>query len=323
MPTPVLVNPGRRSGLVQQEQQQQQQPETLFERVPSETPFSTGGLDELDPESIKAPRVAWREPIIWAFLQIMLGIHDELAEATDNLYKERIWANAKGLFVEELTEYVERSTEFCANVSVYKMQRKWDSMKRKYKDMYNAANLQTGVGGRDPADIWKYYDEMGQILKNDSSIQADVSIETQRNDVDEEDEEIQAARRARARNVNRITSATIEQRVINPSKRYAQAFINMERERHTAENHIGTNDDLAVQGTRTTGAGRNTQELLEQMYEIKQGHRPNLFATNSQHTFSSSSPFSLTRDADSSTSTNNYLSSSTSLLTNNTNTNIQ
>ncbi|CAO3685738.1 unnamed protein product [Rhizopus stolonifer] len=134
--TPVVVNPGRRSGLVQQEQQQQQQPETLFERVPSETPFSTEGLDEdgeldeLDPESINAPRVAWREPIIWAFLQIMLGIHDELAEATDNLYKERIWANAKGLFVEELTEYVERSTEFCANVSVYKMQRKWDSMKR-------------------------------------------------------------------------------------------------------------------------------------------------------------------------------------------------
>ncbi|CAO3693750.1 unnamed protein product [Rhizopus stolonifer] len=157
------------------------------------------------------------------------------------------------------------------------MQRKWGSMKRKCKDMYNAANLQTGVGGRDPADIWKYYDEMGQILKNDSSIQADVSIETyamgegdgphivdnrQRNDVDEEDEEIQAARRARARNVNRITSATIEQRVINPSKRYAQAFINMERERHTAENHIETNDDLAVQETRTTGAGRNIRRTF-------------------------------------------------------------
>lgn len=59
----------------------------------------------------------------------------------------------------------------------------------------------------------------------------------QRNNVDEEDEEIQVARRARARNVNRITSATIKQRVIGPSKRYAQAFINMERKRYAAKNH--------------------------------------------------------------------------------------
>lgn len=95
----------------------------------------------------------------------MLDMHDELAEATDTSYKERIWANAKRLFVEELTEYVERSIEFCANVSVYKMQRKWDSMERKYKDIYkdmrNAANLQTGICSRDSTDIWRYYDEMG------------------------------------------------------------------------------------------------------------------------------------------------------------------
>lgn len=127
--------------------------------------------------------------------------------------------------------------------------------------MYNVANLQTGVGGRDQADIWKFYDEMGQILKNDSSIRADVSIETyamkesdgphivdnrQRNDIDGEDEEIQAARRARARNVNKITSTTIKQKVIDPSKRYAQAFINIERERHAAENHVVTNNNLLV-----------------------------------------------------------------------------
>ncbi|KAG1468605.1 hypothetical protein G6F56_003738 [Rhizopus delemar] len=94
--TPAVVNPGRRSRPVQEQQQQQQQNETLFERDPSETPFSTGDLDEndqmdeLDPENINAPRVTWREPIIWTFLQIMLGIHDELAEATDTSYKERI-----------------------------------------------------------------------------------------------------------------------------------------------------------------------------------------------------------------------------------------
>ncbi|CAO3702439.1 unnamed protein product [Rhizopus stolonifer] len=272
-------------------------------------------------------------------------------------------------------------------------------MKREYKEMYNTANLKAGVGGRDPADIWRYYDEIGQILKNDSSIRVDVSIETyvmreiddphivdnrQRNDIDEE---IQAARRARARNVNRISTITIRQRVIDPSKRYAQVFISIQRESHAAENHVETNEiaannDIAVQRMRTTGTGRSTrktfedqqavglpsanrrsncpvnalleaqnssqqqllngmrnqtettieffkeqrvkrktdsleivdhltrqlhesrkemveeisrkgcdtQELLEQMYEMEQGHRPNLFATNSQHTFSSPSP---------------------------------
>lgn len=53
-------------------------------------------------------------------------------------------ANAKRLFVEELTEYIERSSELCVNVSVYKMQRKWDLIKRKYRDIRNVSNLQTG-----------------------------------------------------------------------------------------------------------------------------------------------------------------------------------
>lgn len=52
------------------------------------------------------------------------------------------------------------------------------------------------------------------------------------------------------------------QRVIDPSKRYIQTFLNIERERHADENHIETNDDLSAQGTRTTSAGRNIRRIF-------------------------------------------------------------
>ncbi|KAG1474706.1 hypothetical protein G6F56_000195 [Rhizopus delemar] len=130
-------------------------------------------------------------------------------------------ANAKRLFVEELTEYIERSSELCVNVSVYKMQRKWDLIKRNF--IRADVNIETYA-----------------IEESDGSHDVD---NRQQDDIDEEDEEIQAARRARARNVNKITSAE-------------------ERERHADENHIETNDDLSAQGTRMTSAGRNIRRIF-------------------------------------------------------------
>ena len=94
--------------------------------------------------------------------------------------------------------------------------------------MQRLAHFQTGFGGSTPESNWMYYDEMGMILVNDPSINADVEIESHGmgnnnggtvvidnrgdNDVNEEDLEIQAARRARARNVNRIPKSVIKEK---------------------------------------------------------------------------------------------------------------
>lgn len=235
--------------------------------------------DAVDPDDPTAPSIRWTEPIIWVFLQIMLGIHDELSEATDTHYKRRIWDNALELFKEELSEHVDNSALFCSLVTVFKMQKKWDALKRKYKDLYNQAILQTGVGGSDPATRWKYYDEIGQILVNDPSIRAEVSIETygmnetggpvttdnrDPNPPSQAEREAAADERARRRNVRRISSDKIKEKILDPSKRYAEIFINEQADRHAAgleleTPSIYTNIPSTSAPTVVTGAGRTTR----------------------------------------------------------------
>ena len=81
----------------------------------------------------------------------------------------------------------------------------------------------------------------------------------------EEEEEADALRRARARNVNKISKSTIKERVLDPSRRYAAMRINEARERF---NETGStisppfnnpaNSSTPATPT-TTGDGRNTR----------------------------------------------------------------
>lgn len=247
----------------------------------------TSEVVENNPENSNTSQLRWTDDVTWVFLQIMLGIHDELCEATDNHYKARIWLNALALFKEELSN-VNDSATFVSAIDVEKMQAKWDAMKRKYKQMYQEAILRTGVGGSDPATRWTFYDEVGQILVNDVSIRAEVSIETygmnesdgpvttdNRNREARSPAEVEAAatERARRRNVRRITSDKIKEKILDPSKRYAEVFLNEQADRHAAGLELSSSmfstattstnaSSSTAPATTVTGAGRTTRSSV-------------------------------------------------------------
>lgn len=254
-----------------------------FEREFSNTPFSTtDSTQQVDSTLLSnefedreaaggtsdTVRLTWREDIVWTFLQVMLWICDEIAMSTDNFLRSRIWVQARLLFIQELREHITGSEHFCTHITVEKMQDAWDRLKRTYKAHYNRAHLQTGVGGGEPR--WKYYDEMGQLLKNDASIHPDVIIESHniqgqagafvtdnrnRNNEDEGDEEVQAARRARMRNVHHITKQMAKDKILTPAQRYPIEHI--EEQIRLRENGLGTSPIQTADNNSSTQTANN------------------------------------------------------------------
>ena len=87
-------------------------------------------------------------------------------------------------------DYTSESTydvDACARIlTVDKLKSKWNTMKDTYKLIRDACEL-TGVGGQHPNVNWVYYDQVGQIMKDDRCIHNDVSLESLHDDIDNDE----------------------------------------------------------------------------------------------------------------------------------------
>ncbi|KAI9325837.1 hypothetical protein BD770DRAFT_450100 [Pilaira anomala] len=218
--------------------------------------------------------VRWNDKITWIFLQIMLGINDPLANATDTFVKGRIWDQALVCFREQLvinyngiTAEITRFLD--SRFDVKNMQDYWNKLKMKYRDL-KTENGMTGIGGVNPNITWPFYDEVGQILANDRTIHPQIVMGTDingegptvvtansytephvREGMSYEDKERLVEENARQRGVVHMPSREIQEKILVPARRYARL--------HSADSQRTSSNSL----NNVTGAGRRTRRRIE------------------------------------------------------------
>lgn len=238
-------------------------------------PIATANPPPMDTSSVaRGGNIRWTDRITWIFLQIMLGINDPLAAATDTLVKGRIWDQALVCFREQLRINYngitpEISAFFESRFDVKKMQDQWNSMKQKYREL-KAVNGMTGIGGTHPNLTWPFYDEVGQILANDRTIHPEVVMGTSINGegptiteiprgegnvrarMSNADKERTEASNASQRGVVHLPNQQIQEKILVPARRYARLDTGNNQGARTARTN---NNNLA----NVTGAGRRTR----------------------------------------------------------------
>ncbi|KAI9327697.1 hypothetical protein BD770DRAFT_449858 [Pilaira anomala] len=206
--------------------------------TPAPSPMSVGhsslGTSSLGNRSSSSNgNVRWNDKITWIFLQIMLGINDPLANATDTFVKKRIWDQA-------LIRYLK--TE----------------------------NGTTEIGGVNPNITWPFYNEIGQILANNHTIHPQIVMGTDMNGegptvvtansytkphvregMSYEDKERLVEESARQRGVVHMPSRQIHEKILVPARRYARLYsANSQETSSSSLNYV-------------TGAGRRTKRRVE------------------------------------------------------------
>ncbi|KAI9326028.1 hypothetical protein BD770DRAFT_450061 [Pilaira anomala] len=217
------------------------------------------------------------DKITWIFLQIMLGINDPLAEATDTLVKGRIWDQALVCFREQLRInyngiHPEISAFFESRFDVKKMLDQWNSMKQKYREL-KAVNGMTGIGGTHPNLSWPFYDEVGQILANDHTIHPEVVMGTSINGegptiteiprdegrirarMSNADKERTEASNASQRGLVHLPNQQINERILVPARRFTRLDTG-NGQGTRARNNSSNLANVTGAGRRTRGAER-------------------------------------------------------------------
>ncbi|KAI9330556.1 hypothetical protein BD770DRAFT_477865 [Pilaira anomala] len=248
--------------------------------APSQEDSSTMPGSSLDASSLYSRSsssnggVRWNDKATWIFLQIMLGINDPLANATDTFVKGRIWDQALVCFREQLViNYNGITAEIArfldSRFDVKNMQDQWNRMKMKYRDL-KTENGMTGIGGVNPNITWPFYDEVGQILANDRTIHPQIVMGTDingegptmvtenlytephvREGMSNEDKERLIEENARQRGVVHVPSRQIQEKILVPARRYAR--LNSANSQGISGNSLNY----------VTGAGRRTRRRVE------------------------------------------------------------
>ncbi|KAI9327455.1 hypothetical protein BD770DRAFT_416855 [Pilaira anomala] len=202
--------------------------------------------------------VRWNDKITWIFLQIILGINDPLANATDTFVKGRIWDQALVCFREQLVinynGITAVITRFLDSRFDRSENRKWDDRNWWCQSKYYLA----------------IYNEVGQILANDRTIHPQIVMGTDingegptvmtanlytephvREGMSYEDKERLVEENARQRGVVHMPSRQIQEKILVPARRYARL--------HRADSQRTSSNSLNY----VSGAGRRTRRRVE------------------------------------------------------------
>jgi hypothetical protein len=164
----------------------------------------------------------------WILLQIMLGVYGAMAVDYSGTFRDRVWLHALEFYKDEL--YIQLKDKpnvgvlivYLRSVTVLKLKDKWKRLKKKYVDIRRENGL-TEIGGFHPNITWKFYDEMGHILKDDLNIHPE--HRNTQNFLSGEDKEIQASERAKRKGVKRISQQEINDKILSPASRPGDASI--------------------------------------------------------------------------------------------------
>lgn len=140
------------------------------------------GEDDKVARILRSRQHLWPLAANYMLLDIMGGIYDLLRLSNDNTFKNFLWTCGFDLLVEQC-RIVSVDENFLSVLTLRKMEQKWKKMKREYARLKSLNNL-TGIGGVHPNITWPFYDDVGQVLKNDKDIHWDVNIESTSLDAD-------------------------------------------------------------------------------------------------------------------------------------------
>lgn len=129
------------------------------------------------------PPVRWGRERTELFIAIMTEQYPKMLLNDDPSDDLPIWHDVDRLFRERIEneETGDDPQAFLSNISIRRLQKKWDKLIDRYIDYHSRNNIK-GVGGTHPNITWPYFDAVGKATKDDRTVHPRYTIESLRPD---------------------------------------------------------------------------------------------------------------------------------------------
>jgi hypothetical protein len=125
----------------------------------------------------RSGRIEWGDLEIELLIRVMNGCHMPILRALSARLKGVLWDRVFGFFRNKLYAQGGSSPQFLINITNKKMKDKWNDLRGKFVDLCKGTRP-TGIGGTHPNQEWEHFDDMAEVLKEDSSAVPEVTYQS-------------------------------------------------------------------------------------------------------------------------------------------------